>query len=448
MPTTDTSPFFLPYQKRWIEDNARIKLMEKSRQIGLSWTSAYRCMRRIMSGEERAIWVSSRDELQARLFVEDCKRFVTIFHDISAPSGWPLLGSQSATALSIELTNGCRLHSLSSNADAQAGKRGSRVLDEFALHPDPRQLYAIAYPGITWGGSLEILSTHRGASNYFNSLIGEIADGNPKQISHHRVTLQDALEQGFLTKLKTKLPADDERQCMDEAAYFDFIRNACPDESTFQQEYCCNPADDHAALLTAERIHACELADHDWQLSPKQLREPVRQLFLGVDIGRDRDLTVFYLIERIHDTLFTRAIRCLEQTPFDEQETILADYMRLPGLRKVAIDQTGLGRQFAERATRRYGPSRVEGVHFTQALKEDLAYPLRAAFEAQRIRIPADDALFADLRSIRVEPAIGGGIRFTSARLAGSHADRFWALALAIRCAQSRVTNFHYTNIR
>lgn len=36
--------FFLPYQKRWIEDESRLKLMEKGRQIGLSLSTAYRCV--------------------------------------------------------------------------------------------------------------------------------------------------------------------------------------------------------------------------------------------------------------------------------------------------------------------------------------------------------------------------------------------------------------------
>ena len=32
---------FLPYQAKWIKDHSRLKLMEKSRQIGLSWSTAY-----------------------------------------------------------------------------------------------------------------------------------------------------------------------------------------------------------------------------------------------------------------------------------------------------------------------------------------------------------------------------------------------------------------------
>ena len=194
--------FFLPYQVKWIKDNSRIKLMEKSRQIGMSWTTAYELVRRhCLQREKYDSWVSSRDELQAKLFIDDCKKFASILNAaVRETTGDALVGG--CDSHSLGFANGTRIWSLSSNPDAQAGKRGARVLDEFALHPDPAKLYAIAYPGITWGGSLQIISTHRGSENFFQKLVEEARyGGNPKKISLHRVTLQDALEQGFLKKL-------------------------------------------------------------------------------------------------------------------------------------------------------------------------------------------------------------------------------------------------------
>jgi phage FluMu gp28-like protein len=61
--------------------------------------------------------------------------------------GEQLIDENKNTAYVLGFANGLRLNSMSSNPDAQAGKRGDRVLDEFALHPDPRKLYSIAYPG-------------------------------------------------------------------------------------------------------------------------------------------------------------------------------------------------------------------------------------------------------------------------------------------------------------
>src|SRR3546814_10503982 len=95
------------------------------------------------------------------------------------------------SAYVLRFPNDRRIHSMSSNPDAQAGKRGGRILDEFALHPDPRKLWSIAYPGITWGGSMEIISTPRGSKQFFTPLVREVEEGgNPKGISMHTVTLR------------------------------------------------------------------------------------------------------------------------------------------------------------------------------------------------------------------------------------------------------------------
>ena len=111
-------------------------------------------------------WVSSRDEIQARLFLDDCKSFAGIINTAVQDLGVEVV-DESKTYI-FRFTNDCSINSMTSNPDAQAGKRGDRLLDEFALHKDPRKLYAIAYPGITWGGGMAMVSTHRGSHNFFN----------------------------------------------------------------------------------------------------------------------------------------------------------------------------------------------------------------------------------------------------------------------------------------
>ena len=420
---------FLLYQQRWIDDHSRLKLMEKSRQIGISWGTAYGAVERTAPVEaQHDQWVSSRDDIQARLFLEDCKRFASLLDAAAKDLGLMLLDDGKTSAYVLRFANGKRIHSMSSNPDAQAGKKGGRVLDEFALHPNPRLLYSIAYPGITWGGELEIISTHRGGANFFNELVQDIKQrGNPKGFSLHTVTLQDALDQGFLFKLQAALPKDDERQDMDEAEYFDFIRAGCAGEEQFLQEYMCLPADDEAAFLTYDMIAACEYGGaENWQ-------EIVgNELYLGVDIGRVHDLTVMWLLERISGLFFTRKIVALKGKPFSVQEAELYTLLDDPRVKRCCIDDTGLGMQFAERARQKYGQYRVEAVRFTGPVKENLAYPVRAAFEDRAIKIPRDDKIRADLRSIRKTTTAAGNIRFEADRGPGGHADRFWALGLAI----------------
>ena len=67
---------FLPYQWRWITDRSAIKIMEKSRQIGISWATSYDVVRQqSLASTKLDSWISSRDEIQARLFLQDCKKF-------------------------------------------------------------------------------------------------------------------------------------------------------------------------------------------------------------------------------------------------------------------------------------------------------------------------------------------------------------------------------------
>ncbi|MCK9987612.1 MAG: hypothetical protein AzoDbin1_04084 [Azoarcus sp.] len=435
---------FLPFQSRWIQDTSRLKLMEKSRQIGISWSTAYGAVERAAAqGARHDEWVSSRDDIQARLFIEDCKLWAGIMNLAAKDLGEQVIDPEKKlSAYVLQFASGRRIHSMSSNPDAQAGKRGSRILDEFALHADQRKLWAIAYPGITWGGNMELVSTHRGSNSFFNGLIREICEkGNPKRISLHRVTLQDALDQGFLYKLQQSLPADAEQQAMDEAAYFDFVRNGAADTESFDQEYMCIPADDDAKFLEYGLITACEYTGGaDWQ---RDLDGPfMGSLFCGVDIGRKKDLTVLWVVEQLGDVLYTRHVETLERMRKSAQEAILWPWFERCD--RICIDATGMGIGWADDAQDQFGEHRVEAVNFSGQVKEALAYPLKGAMEDRAVRIPDDPLIRADLRKVQKVTTAAGNIRFVAESTPDGHADRFWALALAIHAASDPAAPIEY----
>ena len=93
--------------------------------------------------------------------------------------------------------------------------------------------------------------------------------------------------------------------------------------------------------------------------------------------------------------------------------------------------------QFAERATKKFGRFKVEGVNFTTAIKEELAFPVRVAFEDRSIKVPFTNAIRADLRGVRKEVTSSGHMRFAGERNRYGHCDRFWALALALHAAKT-----------
>lgn len=432
----------LSYQDRWIRDPAIMKLMEKSRRVGISYGSSYEDVRYHSQAESRLqTWVSSRDELTARQYVRDCMGFGKVLHLAAMQCGETVLmdeKGQTHTAQTIPFPNGTVLNSLSSNPDAFAGRGGRVKLDEFALRKDPGMVYAIAGPTIDWGGSLAIISTHRGSKNYFNTLIREIKEkGNPKRFSYHRVTLQDALDQCFLWKLQTKLKEGDPRLDMDEADYFTYQRSRARDEETFLQEYMCVPADDANAFIEYGLIDGCCYKEGEaWEYSIEQAAACANPLYAGIDIGRYHDLTSLIVVEKVGGVYFVRKRIDLHQEMFSTQESVIYPWMEV--CRRTCVDRTGLGMQFAERAGQRFGTAKVEGVNFSGPVKEDLAFPVRSAFEDKAIRIPfGDDALVADLRKIRKETTAAGNVRFVADSDDAGHADRFWSLALALHAGKT-----------
>jgi phage FluMu gp28-like protein len=248
--------------------------------------------------------------------------------------------------------------------------------------------------------------------------------GNPMGWSHHRVTLQDAVDQGLVEKINAKTGRNESR-----VDYVARIRAECLDEEQWLQEYCCVPSDDSTAFITYEMITACE-ADNVLTTfeALENAKWPQPKLYIGVDVGRKKDLTVIDVGERLGDVTYDRLRLELQNKTFAEQEFELYRLLALPWVFRCCIDATGLGMQLAERAKERFG-WKVEAVSFTGPVKEQLAFPLRAAFEDRLLRIARDPKLRADLRGIKKETTASGNIRFAG-EAADSHCDRFWAMAL------------------
>ena len=121
---------------------------------------------------------------------------------------------------------------------------------------------------------------------------------------------------------------------------------------------------------------------------------------------------------------------------FALQEKAIADACQV--CVRGCLDATGIGQQMAERMQEQFG-SRIEPVHFTLQVKQDLAVRARRLFEERRIRIPDYAPLRRDLSSVKRLITPAGNVRYDADRTDAGHADRFWALALALAAADSGV---------
>ena len=168
---------------------------------------------------------------------------------------------------------------------------------------------------------------------------------------------------------------------------------------------------------------------------------------MGVDIGARHDLFVIWVLEAVGDVLWTREVITRQRVAFSEQDALLADCFRRYRVVRCYIDQTGLGEKPVEDAKRRHG-SRVEGVIFTTTAKLELATVGKEAFEDRKVRIPKGvREIRDDLHKIQKITSPTGVPRFVAERDSAGHADRAWALFLALYAAKVPVETFDYHRV-
>ena len=138
----------------------------------------------------------------------------------------------------------------------------------------------------------------------------------------------------------------------------------------------------------------------------------------------------------------------LANAPFALQFERLCELLSLPMLRRCCIDAGGLGMQLAEQAVEKFGVHRVEPITFTPALKSQLAIALRIAVEGRTISIPADERIRNDWHSVERTVSESGRFRLSAPRREGSHADRFWAAALALHAADAAAGTIEHLTVK
>lgn len=424
--------YFLPYQMAWINDPTPMALGEKSRRIGWTYASSYRAVERRVRGLGN-LYFSSADFTAGREFMDYCKTWCAVFNVVATESeDVQVIDDREMHMMVLTFENGTKIVAGSSNPTFFRSKGGDADGDEFAFHRSGRELLkAMHATALFWGHQLRLWSTHNGPGSYFNQLITQARSGK-LQAAVHRVTILDAVEQGLVEKIKKLKSRDDSarRQWLDE------LQSTCPDQDTWNEEYLCIPSTDQGSLLNYELIGGCEESNLTLWDSVKALPEG-RTFYAGFDVGRKKDLSVLWVLEKVGDVYWTRVLMPLEMMNFTAQEDLLDALLANRSVKRLCIDSTGIGAMLAERLGSRWGSYRAEAVNFTGPVKSELAMPLLRAFQDKKIRLPADSAVREDLHKVRKVVTAAGNIRFEADRDDAGHADRFWALGLAYHAADA-----------
>lgn len=448
--------YFLPYQQRWLKDESRIKIWEKSRRIGATYVQAYEDVRDCAAKKVPAVWFSSADETAAREYILYCEKWAKALNIAAKALGEIVIDSdKDIKAFSIQFSNGTRINALSSNPTQFRSKGGKVILDEYAFHKDQDAMWKAARPAITWGFPLRILSTYNGKGNKYFKFVDDVKKGLLKW-SLHSTPISLAVDEGLADKILARSLTDAERQ-----EWVDEEHENVGDEETWLQEYECTPVDESTAFLSYDLIHSCEqevfVSDTDtgvhkgkkWTITT--LTKPgysidtsEGELYLGYDVGRKKDLSVLWLARKDGRILETVRVITMEKTPFKKQEEVLYKHLELRNMRRACIDETGIGMQLAENAQDKFGSSRVEPVNFTSTVKSGLMHTLLEHMEDSAVTLPSDKATRGDFHSFRKITTAAGNIRFdVEKNNTDGHGDRGIACALAIHASDNGSGEIH-----
>ncbi|HEX7285700.1 MAG TPA: terminase family protein [Candidatus Angelobacter sp.] len=422
------------YQKRWISDDTRFKLMIKGRQTGLTFATTLRHVRRRLARKGTTLWISA-SERQSKEACEYSKLHLSALREVFTEEE---IEFPPTTEKAIQITfkhNGARMIFMPANPDTVRGFSGDVVLDEFAFHRDAVKIWRGAMAIISRGHSLEVISTPNGqAGKYWelcraagvNPLGGEPLpqrtqrDREKDGRTHWTKSIWSVHWLDIYTAVKEGCPVN-------VAA----LREAAGDEDTWLQEYCCVFLADAQNYIPMELVIACESSEAQMDCAVEDLADSV---YCGVDIGRRKDRTVSIALHKLGDIFWMRRMDVMERTPFAAQFSAIDPVVARA--QRACVDATGIGAQIAEDLRTKHG-AKVEEVMFNLENKEKMATLTKTLFEERRVRIPSSPVLRRSINAVKRYTSPTGHFRFDAASTEAGHADEFWALALALAAGAS-----------
>jgi phage FluMu gp28-like protein len=423
----------LPYQQKWFSDRSPVKIAEKSRRTGFTWTTAGEWADDAARGKADGWYVGYTEE-QGEEFIRDVATWARLMHGVAVEHCESVIEdvdpdtgeSQSIKVFRVDFANGKRVTALNSKPRNLRGKQGNICLDEAAFHDDVPGLLKAAGATRMWGGRIAIISTHNGVENEFNKLLESVRAGKLRY-SIHRVTIDDALADGLCRRIcqKTGVRWTPKREAAWRQEQFDLYGDGS------EEELLCVPSKGGIAYFARDVIDGCMQRGRpilrmncDAQFAMRPEPERVRHVdawirtelmpllaklpkdrphYLGEDYGRVADLMVLAPGTLTRDLLRDVPFLIeLSNVPFEQQKQVaFALISGLPNFQQGHFDATGNGAYLAEVCAQKFGTHRIEQIKVTENWHIEAWPTTRAAFEERKLLLPADDQLLSDFGAVK-----------------------------------------------
>ena len=419
----------ISYQVKCFKDRSRFKALMWCRGARKTFTVTLEIVDECFELEsvgKRTTWVIlSRGERQALEAITEAKRhaeaYLMMAGAIEQSEFVSTDGKRRFTQFEVRFAKGSRIIALPANPDTARGYSANIFLDEFCIHERDEEIWRALLPVLRGRFRVIVASTPKGGRS---RKFYQIMHDESGIWSKHTIDVYEAVRQG--------LPLD-----------IDTERKAMGDPDGWAQEFELQWLDEASAWLPFELLATCE---DDQAGDPTAYAGGV--CYLGNDIARRNDLWVAWVLERVGDVLWTREVSVLRRATFAEQDAEIDRLMKRYRVVKLTADQTGMGERSVETYQGKYGRSKVEGILFTNQNKQGLALLGKAAFENRSVRVPDSPEVRDDLYKLKRSVTAAGSIRFDAERDEAGHADRAWALFLALNAASQGEISLEYQGVR
>ena len=417
----------LDYQKKWLLNEAKVKVWEKSRRIGASYVEAL-CSVLLASlsrsaGGMNCYYLSYAKEMTQQ-FINDAAFWAKLLNIAYSDLGETVIKDEDKdiTVYKIRFDSGFEIWGLPSVARSLRSKQGHVIIDEAAFCDDLPELLKAALALLMWGGSVAILSTHNGEDNPFNDLIKEIHEGK-KDYSLTRTTITDALNDGLYKRICEVKGEEWSKE--KEAAWLDALIKDYGDGA--DEELFCVPRASGTQYFPRALIDSVKedvpvfrfvesdafTFESDWKRERKinawfkEIR-PVLQstdnpVVMGEDFARSGDLTVIWLDEIIAEgKTKTLCVIELRNIPFAQQwQLIKLIGNGLKDFEGAAFDSRGNGQMIAEYAAQEW-PGYVYQVMLSRKWYAENFPHLKSALEDKNTTVSNDMFIRDDFKVVKV----------------------------------------------
>lgn len=434
-----------PYQIRFLNDRSPARVVNKSRQIGFSTVIAAEALHKAATTPAFKANFISINQTEAADKIQIAR---TLYHSIpeelstTEPPLRPSLYANSEMELSFHLPpNVSELISQPASAAIRGGKKDI-YFDEFAHVRDSKKLYQAALPAITRGdGRISVISTPLGQSGLFYDICTK-TDDYP-EYSRHAVPWWEC---GIMC-----MSPEHQAEAMARWGEMDtrtrvelwgspkikmIFKSFGTDVQGFSTEYEATFVDELSSYypwsLIVDAVEDDEFKE--WSQGshiPIGWSDPKGEISIGVDLAKERDESVFTVVETIGEgedaQRYPRYIYAT-QDPYEKQWATLEKLIGRVKARRVTIDQTGVGNVFIEKARASKFSGVIEGVVFTNKNKEEWATRLKGDFQLGNVHLPRHGELMRQIHNVQRIKTEAGFYKFSGK----PRDDYFWSLCLAL----------------